>query len=348
MILTPAVIFLLMSNSNGSIGGKSGSIGDAGHTCTDCHSGSATPIAGWITTNVPPEGYTPGQTYTITATGTHSGVVKFGFELTVENSLGSKVGTLQIAEPARTKLTNNNHAVTHTSAGNVPSGNTNTWTMNWVAPSNISGNIGIYAAFNAANGNGNTSGDVIYKSSTFISMFTPPAVLVSIDPSVGNQGDSIQVTITGTNTSFDGTESVSLSFVSNGFEIINAESVTAENSTTLHAQFFLPSDASVGLWDLHVDALKLASAFTVNLVTGIGTLSDNGVNLYPNPATSFFYLENVIDADVHVYDSKGSRVIAQKIIDDKQAIDVSSLEHGLYLVKIQSGGMVRVGKLLVN
>lgn len=262
VIATP-IILILMSNSSGSVGGKTGSIGDNGNTCTDCHAGTATTMPNWITTNVPPEGYTPGQTYTITAIGTHAGVVKFGFELTVENNLGAKVGTLQLTEPSRTKFTNANHAITHTTAGNVPSGNTNTWTMNWVAPDNVQGNVGIYAAFNAANGNGNTGGDVIYKSSIFISEVAPPPILVSIVPDEAEQGDVFQATITGSNTQFAGSPSVSLGFSGDPSEIINATSVNVLNPTTIQAQFSVPMSASPGLWDVLVDTLALEDGFTV-------------------------------------------------------------------------------------
>jgi hypothetical protein len=263
IVLATPLIIILMANSSGSVGGKTGSIGDNGVTCTQCHTGTATTMMGWITTNVPADGYVPGQTYTITATGTHAGVVKFGFELTVENNQGDKVGTLQLTEPTRTKFTNGGQAVTHTAAGNVPSGNTNTWTMNWVAPSNVDGDVGIYAAFNAANGNGNTGGDVIYKSSIFISEFAPPPVLVSINPNQAEQGDTFLATITGSNTQFSGTPSVHMSFSGNPQEIINGSSVVVISPTVVQAQFSLPSSASVGLWDVHVNSLVLDNGFTV-------------------------------------------------------------------------------------
>jgi hypothetical protein len=262
-VLATPVILLLMSNSTGSPGGKSGSIGDDGNTCTDCHGGSATTMPGWITTNVPAEGYTPGQTYIITATGTHPGVVKFGFELTVENSQGAKVGTLQLTDPTRTKFTNANQAITHTAAGNIPTGNTNSWSMNWVAPSNIQGNVGIYAAFNAANGNGNTGGDVIYKSSIFISQYTPPPVLVSIVPNQAEQGDSFNGTVFGENTGWSGTPSVYLSHINNPNETITGTNVSVVSPTEISADFDIPYPATPGSWDLHVDELMLTNAFTV-------------------------------------------------------------------------------------
>ncbi|MBU1008734.1 MAG: T9SS type A sorting domain-containing protein [Bacteroidetes bacterium] len=259
----PAVL-VLFAYSTGSPGGKSGSPGDGNANCTQCHSGTPTAQTGWITSNIPGSGYTPGQTYQITATGTHSGVVKFGFELTAETSAGVKTGTFAITDAARTQLTNSNHAVTHTAAGNVPSGNTNTWTMNWTAPASNVGQIRFYAAFNAANGNGNTSGDVIYTSNLFVNAASPPA-LVSVSPTSAVQGSSPVLTITGQNTSWVGTTpSVRLRNVAVPAQIITASSVTVNSNTVLHANFTISISASTGLWDVLVDDLVLPSAFTVN------------------------------------------------------------------------------------
>jgi hypothetical protein len=98
--------------------------------------------------------------------GSHPGVVHFGFEATAEDVNGDKKGTLIITDAAQTKLVNANRAVTHTSGGITPFGNDKTWTFDWTAPDSGTGDITFYAAFNAANGNGSTSGDVIYLSST--------------------------------------------------------------------------------------------------------------------------------------------------------------------------------------
>ncbi|MCF8368481.1 MAG: T9SS type A sorting domain-containing protein [Bacteroidales bacterium] len=151
--------------SGGSPGGKTGSPGDGGNTCTDCHAGTATSQSGWITSTIPAEGYTPGETYTITATGVHSGVVKFGFELTAEDMSNNKTGSLIVTNPTEMQLANSNNSITHKSAGTTPSGNSKSWSFDWTAPSQGTGNVTFYGAFNAANGNGNNTGDIIYKSS---------------------------------------------------------------------------------------------------------------------------------------------------------------------------------------
>lgn len=166
LIILPLALFLTSSvlNSGGSAGGYTGSPRDMGNNCTACHSGNAQLANDWITSNIPVDGYISGQTYTITATGTHTGVVKFGFETTSEDDAHNKKGTFVITNSTQTKLTNANKAVTHTAFGTTPTGNTRTWTFDWTAPESGTGNITFYGAFNATNGNGSTSGDVVYLS----------------------------------------------------------------------------------------------------------------------------------------------------------------------------------------
>jgi hypothetical protein len=151
---------------SGSPGGKTGSPGDVGVTCAQCHTGTPQQAEGWVTSDIPVDGYLPGETYTITTMGDHSGVSLFGFETTAEDASGAKKGTFIITDAAQTKLINGNKAVTHTSGGTTPSGNTKTWSFEWTAPEAGTGDVTFYAALNAANGNGSTSGDVIYLSSS--------------------------------------------------------------------------------------------------------------------------------------------------------------------------------------
>lgn len=163
VFIVPFMLFF--SWPSGSPGGLTGSPGDGGETCTNCHdSFEVESQSNWITSNIPAEGYTPGETYVITATGTHAGVVNFGFELTAEDNAGTKTGTFSVTDETRTKFANNNLAITHTANGITPTDNSNTWSMDWTAPSEDTGEVMFYAAFNAGNGTGGTSGDQIYTS----------------------------------------------------------------------------------------------------------------------------------------------------------------------------------------
>ncbi len=151
----------LLSWNSGTPGGKTGSPIDV-NTCTQCHGGTASLQDGWITSNIPAAGYTPGETYTFTATGNHTGAAKFGFEITSEDA-SSKVGEFIVTDATTTKLDNGSKAITHTSSNTASSGS-KTWSFDWTAPATGTGDVTFYGAFNAANGNGETSGDVIYTS----------------------------------------------------------------------------------------------------------------------------------------------------------------------------------------
>jgi len=348
-ILSVPAILLLYSYSGGSPGGKTGSIGDGGSTCTDCHAGTATFNPGWITTNIPEEGFTPGETYTITATGTHSGVVKFGFELTTEDDAGNKVGTLAITDASRSKFANGNNAVTHTAAGNAPSGNTNTWSMDWTAPEDVEGAIWFYAAFNAANGNGNTGGDIIYTSSYSVTEFVPVPVVVSVNPDHGEQGWMGEVTIMGENTKWEGegVTSVVFKFNSNPFEKFVGTNIQIVSDTELTCDISIPEDKTIGLYDVFVDVLKLDDGFTVDVISAIGeNILISQVNAFPNPATDFINIVLPEGANFRMVDMMGHLIVANESSNQQERLDLSGLEKGIYFVQVFYKGKTTTKRIL--
>lgn len=263
ILMIPAAI-ALMSYSTGSPGGKTGSVGDGGATCTQCHVGTAQSQSGWITSDIPAEGYEPGNTYTITATGTHTGVVKFGFELTAENTAGAKKGTLILTNTTRTKFTNGTSAVTHTADGNTPSGNSNSWTMDWTAPAAGTGQIKFYAAFNAANGNGNNTGDQIYTSFLTVNELVLNPAITSVSPDSEQQGWEGQLTITGEDTDWQsGVNTISFKLHSNNSISFTPTDFIVNNDKQITANLSISMDQELGLYDLWVDNLELENAFTV-------------------------------------------------------------------------------------
>ncbi len=268
ILIVPSVL-VLYSYSSGSPGGKTGSSGDNGITCTQCHSGTAIAEANWITSNIPADGYTAGETYTITVTGTHNGVVKMGFELTAENSFGSKKGTWTITDAARTQLANSNTAVTHTSGGTAPNGNTNTWNMDWTAPEAGTGNVKFNTAVNAADGNGNTSGDQIYTS---VLTVTEAVVLnpeiTEVNPDNADQGWSGDVVISGSETSWlDGVGSVIFKYGSDNSITLVPDVFVVNSNTVITATFNIPADQQFGSYDVFVDELEDTDGFMVNEMT---------------------------------------------------------------------------------
>jgi len=166
---------------SGSPAGYTGSPGD-GHDCTDCHNGSASTVTGWITSNIPADGYTPGNTYTITVTVSGSG--QKGFEVSPQNITGALLGTLMAG--TNSHLVGNGKYVTQNSKTNA---NPATWSFSWTAPQTGTGSVTFYGAF--------TVSEPVTKLSTLVvAEYTPPAILTvtaSAAPSLICNGETSQL-----------------------------------------------------------------------------------------------------------------------------------------------------------
>ena len=164
LLLIPLSAFVLLSFSGGIGGSRTGSPGDGGNTCTACHTaGADLSASASITTNIPASGYELNTNYQITINSSSNGAAH-GFQITSERiDNDSKVGTF-IAGTGSV-VQNSGNALSH--QGSSASGN---WTFNWTSPSTDVGDVKFYAAINAVNGNGSTSGDeVVTTSSTVVS-----------------------------------------------------------------------------------------------------------------------------------------------------------------------------------
>ncbi len=178
-VLGVPVVFLVFTSGilhhDGSVGGKTGSPGDMGANCTGCHSGSpAMNQELWIhSSELASTGYQPGHTYDVVVTATDANANKFGFEATAEDNAGNKVGAFTSDGSGLNQTINSNTAITHTANGNVPTAGTSTeWNFTWTAPATNVGEITMYTAINAANGNGSTSGDQVHLSQFSFSVST--------------------------------------------------------------------------------------------------------------------------------------------------------------------------------
>ncbi len=163
------------SHTNGAATAHTGSPGDGGATCNNCHAGP-TPAteAGLITSTIPVSGYTAGQTYTITATVARQDHTKFGFEISPQDLTGNLLGTLILTNTTEMQLIGTGKYITHQSAG-VTGVNSRTWTFDWTAPAAGTGDVTFYGAFNITNALNNSSGDTIVLSTLTVNECIPPA-----------------------------------------------------------------------------------------------------------------------------------------------------------------------------
>ena len=206
------------AHSNGAPAAKTGSPGD-GSNCTSCHGGTAVNVTGWITTNIPTQGYTGGSSYTITVTATGTG--KKGFELSPQNVAGTQLGTL--AAGTGSKLVGGTKYVTHTAAG--ASTGTSTWSFNWTAPAAGTGTVNLYAAIVV--GEPNTKLCMLPVSEYTL---VPLAVVASATPSTIIQGGSSQLNATASGGS--GTYTYSWSSTPAGFTSTQQNPVVSPTATT--------------------------------------------------------------------------------------------------------------------
>jgi hypothetical protein len=151
--------------------------------CTQCH--RSFPVnsgTGSVVISGLPAGYTPGQQVQVSVTTSQSDAIIYGFQLVALDADGRDAGTFTLPgeNPQRIQLLTGlvgeivRTYVEHTIDGVTPTTpGSNSWTFNWTAPANDIGAVTFYAAGNAANSDGNTTGDYIYTTSRVVSSKTP-------------------------------------------------------------------------------------------------------------------------------------------------------------------------------
>lgn len=178
---------LLWAYSSGPDAGYTAAPADLGD-CTSCHLGRVNSNGGNVSVAFPNGlNYVPGTRQHLTLTITDSTQRAWGFELTARlaSSLTTQAGTLAPSDANTTLMCSTANFsqqqqanacpgnlplqyVEHTLAGYQASfGHTGSWTyqFDWTPPPTNVGNVVVYVAANAANGDMSTSGDHIYTTS---------------------------------------------------------------------------------------------------------------------------------------------------------------------------------------
>ena len=161
------------ASASGPTPSHTGATGEA--NCTACHTDF--PVnsgTGSITITGVPANYIPGRQYQLTVRTSQAAATIYGFQATAIDSLGRRAGTFVLpgGMPQRLQLdegfvgNNFRQYIEHTVDGVIPAQfDFNQWTFTWTAPAARVGKISFFAAGNAANSDGGTSGDYIYTTS---------------------------------------------------------------------------------------------------------------------------------------------------------------------------------------
>ncbi len=108
--------------------------------------------------------------------------------------------------------------------------------------------------------------------------------------------------------------------------------------------------------DINGEILVLGSNGTMYKVTdtslSTSSFEKNGFSLYPNPATSEFFIKNSNNielSNLELFDISGKKLLSQNIENENTSITTSSLSSGLYLVVLEDkSGNSFTSKLVIN
>jgi hypothetical protein len=146
-----------------------------GDNCTSCHTGSANSGPGSLSVEFPNGNtYVPGQTYKIRITLSDPAAQRWGFQITARRGAQQidLAGAFSIEDAGRTQFAPGSapgHYVTHTFDGTAPgTSGSNSWEVNWTAPTAGAGPVTFYAAGNGANNDGTNFGDSIYVTASVV------------------------------------------------------------------------------------------------------------------------------------------------------------------------------------
>lgn len=172
------VSFLSFNNSSGPGGGYTNAPSES--TCISCHSGGSLITSGSTWSNIRLKGnfvgggYLPDSTYAITISHKHTGISRFGFQVTSLDGNNNPAGELKAGSSSRVRVRTRTYSgrtryyIEHTNAGTARVATDSTaWTFEWKAPSNNVGDVTFYSVVNSTNSNNNTSGDQIFAK-TFV------------------------------------------------------------------------------------------------------------------------------------------------------------------------------------
>ncbi|MCS6917660.1 MAG: choice-of-anchor V domain-containing protein [Chitinophagales bacterium] len=200
-LLKPSIIFLAIAplsilvgtvsynNDLQPPGSRTGAPSESTCGASSCHNNTPNTGPGSVslTFSNPSLKYTPGDTFQITVKVTDNTKTKWGFELTALNATNdstpgkflNEASGILVSFPNPISSLSKREYVAHRDANTA----TSQWVINWIAPSTNIGDICFYAAGNAANNNGTTSGDNIYTASLCISPETGVGIAAVSDQS---------------------------------------------------------------------------------------------------------------------------------------------------------------------
>jgi subtilisin family serine protease len=96
------------------------------------------------------------------------------------------------------------------------------------------------------------------------------------------------------------------------------------------------------------DALRADSVLTEMPVLGVAELNPLEALVYPNPARDYFQIRTEPGAELQITNLQGQVVIAKKLQNWVNFVNVKDLSRGTYVVRVMYEGSVGVRKVVVE
>lgn len=136
-----------------------------------------------------------------------------------------------------------------------------------------------------------------------------------------------------------GSDSDYSSFNRNGYAAVHPFEDTHHYSPYIHT----PNDI-LGMSVNNMDQAKRFTELNLGLVAtlaglvsnGVDDVTDNGMLVYPNPASGVITVKGLPMREVEVYNLMGQQVVSQAITGEECEIDVSALVPGIYFLRVLS------------
>ena len=173
---------LAHSFSDGAPARYSGAPGETTCHNAGCHNSFALDSGPGTFTILVPAAYAPGDTAALTVRLEQQDVDRFGFQISVRDADGEKVGQFELANATRTRFASEDRDyVTHRYSGTRQS-DVAEWGVRWIAPDADVGPVTFYAAGNAADGDGTNDGDYVYTAEQVVESASSVGVVLATTP----------------------------------------------------------------------------------------------------------------------------------------------------------------------
>lgn len=347
----------IFTNTSSPGGGYTDAPGES--NCGNCHASPITSGSVWnnitLTSTVPFNSFVGGDTYTMTLTFSDPSSVKYGFQVTAVSTTATSssptLGTFSVPA-SNTEVQEHNgymlgrSCVAHTASGTSAPTNTKSWTFDWTAPTTISSTpVKFYVSINSTDNDNSTSGDQPYTK-TFSATVLPVKWLDFTAQRFGSEINLKWKTASEINNShFEVEQSI------DGETWLNIGKVKGfGNSNTVKNYIFMYNYLANNKVYFRLKQVDFNGAFEYSKKLVVNAKTDLSDVVLWNSEQRKLIFEDMVDKpkNLTIFGMRGDVIKETKLNFDDVSFDLSFLQKGVYLIKLNCGKDNYYKKIIIN